>query len=129
MGETVNVTLAQQTTTLKQQFHNFDKTVRDMFESLDSALELLEEPRMSLNEKFDIVISAEYLIVRVRAKILSELSKVQAVMSAPSTNTTLDKLFKDRYNNIIVLCQRINELRDDFATIQRSMYARNMGRM
>lgn len=125
-----HVTLSQQSTYLREQFNRFDNTLMNMFESLDSALAELEHPdRYSHAQMFDIVIGAEYLIVRVRAKILSELAKIQCALSASTTTTGVEKLFKDRYNNIIAMCQRVNELREDFAVVQRSMWARNQGRL
>lgn len=120
-----NVTLVQQAASLREQFNKFDVALKNMLESLDEALQGLEHPeRYNYNQMFDIVIGAEYLIVRVRAKILSELSKVQCALSASTTTTGVEKLFKDRYNNIISLCARINELREDFSVVQRSMWAR-----
>lgn len=124
------VTLSQQSAYLREQFNRFDTTLMNMFESLDSALAELEHPeRYSHAQMFDIVIGAEYLIVRVRAKILSELSKIQCALSASTITTGVEKLFKDRYNNIIAMCQRVNELREDFSVVQRSMWARSNGRL
>lgn len=124
------VTLSQQSAALREQFNRFDNILMNMFESLDDALAELEHPeRYNHAQMFDIVIGAEYLIVRVRAKILSELAKIQCAISASTTTTGVEKLFKDRYNNIIAMCQRVNELREDFAVVQRSMWARNQGRL
>lgn len=124
------VTLSQQTATLKSAFNSFDIKLRSMMESLDEALDTLNrQDEMSLQQMFDVVVSAEFLIVRVRSKILSELSRIQCVLSSTTSTAGVEKLFKDRYNYIISMCQRINELRDDFSVIQRSMWARNNGRL
>ena len=124
------VTLSQQTATLKSAFNSFDVKLRNMMESLDNALDSLnQQDQMTLQEMFDVVIAAEYLIVRVRSKILSELSRIQCVLSSTTSTAGVEKLFKDRYNYIISMCQRINELREDFSVIQRSMWARANGRL
>lgn len=124
------VTLSQQTATLKSAFNAFDLKLREMFTSVDEALDTLNnQDSMSLQEMFDIVVAAEFLIVRVRSKILSELSRIQCVLSSTTSTAGVEKLFKDRYNYIISMCQRINELREDFSVIQRSMWARNNGRL
>ena len=124
------VTLSQQTATLKSAFNSFDIKLRSMMESLDEALDTLNrQDEMSLQQMFDVVVSAEFLIVRVRSKILSELSRIQCVLSSTTSTAGVEKLFKDRYNYIISMCQRINELRDDFSVIQRSMWARHNGRL
>ena len=124
------VTLSQQTAALKSAFNSFDIKLRSMMESLDEALDTLNrQDEMSLQQMFDVVVAAEFLIVRVRSKILSELSRIQSVLSSTTSTAGVEKLFKDRYNYIISMCQRINELRDDFSVIQRSMWARNNGRL
>ena len=124
------VTLSQQTATLKSAFNSFDIKLRSMMESLDEALDTLNrQDEMSLQQMFDVVVSAQFLIARVRSKILSELSRIQCVLSSTTSTAGVEKLFKDRYNYIISMCQRINELRDDFSVIQRSMWARNNGRL
>lgn len=124
------VTLSQQTATLKSAFNSFDIKLREMLTSVDEALDTLNnQDSMSLQEMFDIVVAAEFLIVRVRSKILSELSRIQCVLSSTTSTAGVEKLFKDRYNYIISMCQRINELREDFSVIQRSMWARNNGRL
>ena len=124
------VTLSQQTATLKSAFNTFDIKLREMLTSVDDALDTLNnQDSMSLQEMFDIVVAAEFLIVRVRSKILSELSRIQCVLSSTTSTAGVEKLFKDRYNYIISMCQRINELREDFSVIQRSMWARNNGRL
>lgn len=124
------VTLSQQTATLKSAFNTFDIKLREMLTSVDEALDTLNnQDSMSLQEMFDIVVAAEFLIVRVRSKILSELSRIQCVLSSTTSTAGVEKLFKDRYNYIISMCQRINELREDFSVIQRSMWARNNGRL
>ena len=124
------VTLSQQTATLKSAFNAFDTKLREMLTSVDEALDILNnQDFMSLQEMFDIVVAAEFLIVRVRSKILSELSRIQCVLSSTTSTAGVEKLFKDRYNYIISMCQRINELREDFSVIQRSMLARTNGRL
>lgn len=123
------VTLLQQTSALRSQFNKFDESVQTLFDSLDKALEDLSSEDYSHNQKFDIVIGAEYLVVRVRAKILLELSRIQTVISAPTTPTGVEKLFRDRYSTVVTMCQRLNELREDFSVVQRSMWARNAGRL
>lgn len=124
------VTLSQQTATLKSAFNAFDIKLREMLTSVDEALDTLNnQDSMSLQEMFDIVVAAEFLIVRVRSKTLSELSRIQCVLSSTTSTAGVEKLFKDRYNYIISMCQRINELREDFSVIQRSMWARNNGRL
>lgn len=123
------VTLSQQTATLKESFNRFDSVLRDIFMKLEDALSRLYEEDLSLNKKFDIVIEAEYIVVAARAKILVELSSIQNVLSSSTTSSGIEKLFKDRYSTIISMCQRINELREDFSVVQRSMWARNNGRL
>lgn len=127
--EKSNITLTQQSSTLKEQFHKVDRILQGMFNELDDSLEVLRDEKLSLSEKFDVLVGAEYLLTRIRSRVLRELAGVQSVMSSPTTSPVIDKLFKDRYNTVILFCQRLNELREDMSVIQRSMWARSYGRL
>lgn len=123
------VTLTQQIASLREQMHKFDRSMVASFEELDQALQSLSDSDLTIQQKFDIVIDAEYLIVRVRSKVLLELSRIQSVMSSPTNSEAVNRQFKDRYNTVISTCQRLNELREDFSVVQRSMYARTFNKM
>lgn len=122
------VTLSQQVATVKEQFAKVDRTISSMIGELADALDSLNNPTDPLNAKFEIVIEAEFLLTRARSKVIKELATIQEVISSqPSAG--IEKLFRDRYNTIISFCSRLNELREDFSCVQRSMYARNFGRV
>lgn len=123
------VTLSQQVASLKDAFYRFDRMMVSNFEELEQALEVLGSSDLSLQQKFDVVIDSEYLITRLRSKVLLELSRIQSVMSNPTNSETINRQFKERYNSVISTCQRLNELREDFSVVQRSMYARSFNKM
>lgn len=128
MADEARITYASQVATLRETFASTDKVIYGMFQELDKKMEGLHvTPDTDLYLKFDRLIAIEYLIVRVRSRVMTELSNVQAALSA-SGGTSVDKILKERYNTVILLCQRLNELRDDIAVIQRSMYSRTFGR-
>lgn len=123
------VTLSQQTASLKDTFHKVDVEINSMFEELESVMEPLSDSSISHSTKFDILIGAEYLLVKIRTRVLRELSSIQSVFSMSTKSDVADRLFKERYNTVILMCQRLNEFRDDMLLVQRSMWARNNGRL
>lgn len=128
MAEDARLTYGTQVSTLRDAFSNTDKAIHQMFQELNSKIEEVHNvPDAQMDAKFDKLIAVEYLIVRVRSRVMTELANVQAALST-SGGSSLDRVIKDRYNSVIIMCQRLNEFRDDISVIQRSMYSRTFGR-
>ena len=123
-----NLTHGEQISTVRNAFNKVDDDIRMMFQELDEKVQEVHEIDDSqLDVKFDKLIAIEYLIVRVRSRVMRELTNVQHALSK-SGGTSFDRVFKDRYNTVVMFCQRLNEFRDDIALVQRSMYSRTFGR-
>lgn len=128
MAEDARLTYGTQVSTLRDAFSNTDKAIHQMFQELNNKIEEVHNvPDAQMDAKFDKLIAVEYLIVRVRSRVMTELANVQAALST-SGGSSLDRVIKDRYNSVIIMCQRLNEFRDDISVIQRSMYSRTFGR-
>ena len=104
----------------QQKFEAQERMLSGLFSQLDSELDKLGNMGLSLSAKNDIVMSTEYLLVRLR----SELSSIQMVLSGGPV-VAIQKAFKERLNAVLVYLARLNELRADFELIQRTRYTNN----
>ena len=103
----------------QQKFEAQERMLSGLFSQLDSELDKLGNMGLSLSAKNDIVMSTEYLLVRLRSKLISELSSIQMVLSGGPV-VAIQKAFKERLNTVLVYLARLNELRADFELIQRT---------
>jgi hypothetical protein len=108
----------------QQKFEAQERMLSGLFSQLDSELDKLGNMGLSLSAKNDIVMSTEYLLVRLRSKLISELSSIQMVLSGGPV-VAIQKAFKERLNTVLVYLARLNELRADFELIQRTRYTNN----
>jgi hypothetical protein len=108
----------------QQKFEAQERMLSGLFSQLDSELDKLGNMGLSLSAKNDIVMSTEYLLVRLRSKLISELSSIQMVLSGGPA-VAIQKAFKERLNAVLVYLARLNELRADFELIQRTRYTNN----
>lgn len=108
----------------QQKFEAQERMLSGLFSQLDSELDKLGNMGLSLSAKNDIVMSTEYLLVRLRSKLISELSSIQMVLSGGPV-VAIQKAFKERLNAVLVYLARLNELRADFELIQRTRYTNN----
>lgn len=108
----------------QQRFEAQERMLSGLFSQLDSELDKLGNMGLSLSAKNDIVMSTEYLLVRLRSKLISELSSIQMVLSGGPA-VAIQKAFKERLNAVLVYLARLNELRADFELIQRTRYTNN----
>lgn len=108
----------------QQKFEAQECMLSGLFSQLDSELDKLGNMGLSLSAKNDIVMSTEYLLVRLRSKLISELSSIQMVLSGGPV-VAIQKAFKERLNAVLVYLARLNELRADFELIQRTRYTNN----
>lgn len=118
------VSVADALRSCQQKFEAQERMLSGLFSQLDSELDKLGNMGLSLSAKNDIVMSTEYLLVRLRSKLISELSSIQMVLSGGPV-VAIQKAFKERLNAVLVYLARLNELRADFELIQRTRYTNN----
>lgn len=120
----VKVSVVDALRSCQQKFEAQERMLSGLFSQLDSELDKLGNMGLSLSAKNDIVMSTEYLLVRLRSKLISELSSIQMVLSGGPV-VAIQKAFKERLNTVLVYLARLNELRADFELIQRTRYTNN----
>lgn len=111
----------------RDKFADQDTMINSLFVQLDTELDKLGDPSRSRSDKNDVVLESEYLLTRLRSKLLVELSSIQKVLNSVS-NAGATKLFKERLNMVMVYLGRLNDLRADFEVIQRTRYVDNWRR-
>lgn len=105
-------------------FSKNDKIYDSIFNSLVSVTDSFTE-EMSNNLKQ--VISMEFLLVKLRVLISSDLNKCNSLISNQSTlsPSTLSAL-KRRVNYLVSLNTRLTDLREDYNSVQKLCYTANM---
>lgn len=111
----------------RDKFADQDTMINSLFVQLDTELDKLGDLSRSRSDKNDVVLESEYLLTRLRSKLLVELSSIQKVLNSVS-NAGATKLFKERLNMVMVYLGRLNDLRADFEVIQRTRYVDNWRR-
>lgn len=124
----VSVSVEADRDRIMRAFHANDVKIEEMMGRLDAALEVLGGDRvLSDEEKYRVVQGAEYLLVRLRSLLLRELVGCGSALSGGSVSAMVTKLFRDRRQDVMVLCGRLNELREDFQAIQRTVWTGKAG--
>lgn len=79
----------------------------------------------STKQKYDSVIAIEFILVRLRILISTEQVKVKSVINNKMTPVTWVPIFKQRDVLLSSYHQKLIELRDDIATLQKAVYTQN----
>ena len=100
-----------------------NEEINKIFDLLDKKTAPLVDEK-SDSSKFDIVLSAEFLIIRLRVILVWETSQIKHIISDCDLSFNLTAVFKKRESYLITVLQRMNELRDDLTVVQRSVYTK-----
>lgn len=109
-------------------FTVFDDLADSLLDAIKGKFECIGT-ESSILGKFDLVIECEFLHTRLRSELASELTKVRRALSVSYGSPAKTKAYKDREVDLLALNSRLNEMRDDFNCIQRSIYAKNLSKI
>lgn len=102
-------------------FNVLEVEYEQMFRQLSSSLNRLGIDGLSARQREDVVLDSEYLIVRLRSRIMCEIASVQKVLSLELRPLLVD-LLKSRLGVLTSYMVRLNELRSDCEVVQRTRY-------
>lgn len=112
---------------IEDTFSKRDSEIYKLFCLLDDHLSQIVAGGLTLSDLYKVLLGGEHVLVRLRSLVLREVSECNCALSSNSTKSGLvTKLYRDRLGVLISYCQRLNELRDDFSVVQRSMYVSKM---
>lgn len=102
-----------------------DKLHEDLWKNILESTEQLDdsETKLTNKEKYAMIISIEFLLVRLRLLVASEQLKVKSIIASPTTPSAWFKPFKDRDVYLATFHQKLLEIREDIAVLQKTMYS------
>jgi len=100
-----------------------DDQIESLFLRIEEKTDVILEDE-DIQKNFEAVISTEFLMVKLRVFITHELSSVKLILNNNESNKLIIPIFKKREVYLLSMIQRLNELRDDLTTIQRTIYTK-----
>lgn len=97
---------------------NFDAIVEQIKEITTS----ITDPSISAQQKYDSIVSIEYLLVRARIDSEFEHLKIKQLLSDQNTPASLRGIFMKRAQYLAEIGLKLNSIRDDIAVLQKSVY-------
>lgn len=101
-----------------------DGHLDELFNTMLAMTDELEDCDLPLNKKNEIVLSVEYLVVRIRLLINDEVKRLDHVLQTDEVKSKLavKTEFTKRKQYLLGLVARLNEIREDMNTLSRSYY-------
>ena len=108
---------------MKSECEKKESKINELFEAIIAGTEEFEDLDMSATEKYDILISHEYLLTRLRLLIADELRRLDFALAHDSVLSAQEKGFMTkRKNYLITVNTRLNDIREDLNTLQKTTY-------
>lgn len=99
-----------------------DKEMEDLLNKVLDNTQLLESD-MSRKQKYDIVISVEYLLFRLRLLVEFESITVKKILNSSDLLPYIRSIFTKRDVYLSQFSMKLNTISNDVANIQKLMYS------
>lgn len=96
-----------------------------LWATIEEETEMLDDSSLTTKKKYEAIISVEFLLVRLRLLIGSEQMKVKEILSNRDTPSAWFKPFKERDVYLASFHQKLMEIREDVAVLQKAVYSYN----
>lgn len=107
-------------------FDKKNKEIEDLFQRIEQDTDSLLDKDVDRN--YETVLKVEFILVKLRIVVSHELSLVKMAINS-EIPTAILTAFKKREQLLLSLVQRLNELRDDITTVQRSIYTKGINKI
>lgn len=107
-------------------FDKKNKEIEDLFQRIEQDTDSLLDKDVDRN--YETVLKVEFILVKLRIVVAHELSLVKMAINSEIPTAVLTA-FKKREQLLLSLVQRLNELRDDITTVQRSIYTKGINKI
>lgn len=107
-------------------FDKKNKEIEDLFQRIEQDTDSLLDKDVDRN--YETVLKIEFILVKLRIVVSHELSLVKMAINSEIPTAVLTA-FKKREQLLLSLVQRLNELRDDITTVQRSIYTKGINKI
>lgn len=97
--------------------------IAELFGVLVDGTENFEDIELPTTEKYDVLITHEYLLTRVRILIADELRKIDFALSNEQVLSGQEKAFYNkRKTYLLSVNARLNDIREDLNVLQKTTY-------
>lgn len=101
-----------------------NEEIESLFSTLEAGIEVTTE--LPPEERFKKIISMEYILLSLRVKISAEQCTVKKILTSPSfKSVNVLSFFKMRDTFLASNIQRLNEIQDAIALLQKSEYLKS----
>lgn len=101
-----------------------NEEIESLFSTLEAGIEVTTE--LPPEERFKKIISMEYILLLLRVKISAEQCTVKKILTSPSfKSVNVLSFFKMRDTFLASNIQRLNEIQDAIALLQKSEYLKS----
>lgn len=121
----VHITTVEAANQLSAKFADKNKQIEELFDKILSETDSLLNESLSVQQRFEVIVSIEYLLVKVRLETEFESLKVKSILADASTPASLRSIFMKRDQYLANIVVKLNNIRDDISTIQKVMYTKS----
>jgi len=101
-----------------------DKEFNDLFIQITSLTDSINI-ESSIKRNYELVLSLEFLLIKLRILLTSEIAIVKQGISSSLIASSVKLILKQREGYLISQFQRLNEIRDDISVIQKLVYTKS----
>lgn len=117
--------IAQDINTIHNHMANKDDHYQKLFDKIEKETEMLEDSELSLKKRYEVLLSVDFVLIRLRMLVSGEQVKVKKIINSKDTPTAWIPLFRNRDVHLASVHQKLMEIRGDIEVIQKMVYAWN----
>jgi len=118
-----NNEVAERLVRLSDERDKKESKINELFTVLVDGTQELEILDLSTSEKYDILITHEYLLTRLRFLVADELRRIDFALSNDQILSGQEKTFyTKRKTYLLSVNARLNEIREDLNVLQKTTY-------
>lgn len=102
-----------------------DSEYAELITRIVESTDKLSDSELSVKDRYSIIVSTEFLLVRLRILITSEHMNVKSIVMNSQTPPSWLSVFKNRDSLLTSHQQRLIELRDDLTILQKVIYTQS----
>lgn len=99
-----------------------DEEINRLFSKVESSSADLDNPAFTNNQKYEIIVSLEYILVRIRLLVESEHISVKKILQHSDTPQSLRTIFMKRDQYLSQICLKLTSIREDISSLQKVVY-------
>lgn len=100
-----------------------ESKINELFTMLVDGTQNFEDIELSTTEKYDTLITYEYLLTRLRFLVADELRKIDFALSNEQVLSGQEKAFYNkRKTYLLAVNARLNDIREDLNILQKTTY-------